>query len=332
MPTPRTVVVVRSERTLHVGRPGPQGPPGTGGGGGGGNGLNGWSPILSSVVDGERRVLRVVDWTGGQGTKPATGYIGPVGLVGTAAAAVDVRGAMGAAGAAGAQGPAGPQGPAGADGAPGAAGAAGPQGPKGDTGDAGAAGADGAQGPAGPQGPAGEDGAPGATGATGPAGPGTKSIARFRARDNEPPATGYATLDTRNARLVLDFDDTLQESAVFAGVIPQGADLSAGLKVRIAWMATSATSGNARWGVQFERENTDADTGGDSYDAATEANSTAAGTSGVPAVVEITATSIDGLTAGDGFRLKVYRDTTDTTNDTMSLDAELLWVEVVQIA
>lgn len=81
---------------------GPQGPIGPGGAAGadGADGLNGWSPILATATDGERRVLQVVDWTGGTGAKPATGsYIGPAGLVATMAAAVDIRGAVGPAGA-----------------------------------------------------------------------------------------------------------------------------------------------------------------------------------------------------------------------------------------
>lgn len=86
-------------------------------------GLNGWTPVSAVVTDGARRVYQVVDWTGGTGTKPATGlYVGAAGWVTLIADAVDVRGpagATGAAGAAGAQGPQGPQGPAGADGAPG---------------------------------------------------------------------------------------------------------------------------------------------------------------------------------------------------------------------
>lgn len=62
-------------------------------------GDDGWSPILAVVTDGIRRVLQIADWTGGEGTKPATGsYIGPTGLVPDAASAVDIRGATGATG------------------------------------------------------------------------------------------------------------------------------------------------------------------------------------------------------------------------------------------
>lgn len=59
-------------------------------------GTNGWSPIFALVTDGERRVLQLVDWTGGEGAKPSTGqYIGPAGLVATTAEAVDLRGTGG---------------------------------------------------------------------------------------------------------------------------------------------------------------------------------------------------------------------------------------------
>lgn len=60
----------------------------------GSNGTNGWTPILAVITDGERRVLRIYDWTGGSGTKPSIvdQYIGATGIVNTAAAAVDIRG------------------------------------------------------------------------------------------------------------------------------------------------------------------------------------------------------------------------------------------------
>lgn len=74
------------------------GPPGN-------NGYNGWTPICALVTDGSRRVLQVIDWTGGSGTKPTTGlYVGPLGLVAVIGDATDIRGATGATGADGANG------------------------------------------------------------------------------------------------------------------------------------------------------------------------------------------------------------------------------------
>ena len=62
----------------------------------GSDGLDSWSPILAVVTDGARRVFRVVDWVGGEGTKPTINlYVGATGLTATLADGVDVRGAAG---------------------------------------------------------------------------------------------------------------------------------------------------------------------------------------------------------------------------------------------
>jgi len=153
-----------------------------------------------------------------------------------------------------------------------------------------------------------------------------KTLCYFTPLDNQPPASAFATLDTRNSIAVLDFDDTTQESAVFVGIIPENAALGSGISVRIHWMATSATTGSCRWGVQFEKMTTDLDS--DSFDTATEAHSTTNGTSGIITTTSITCTTIDSLAAGDLFRIKIYRDVTDTTNDTMTGDAEIVAVEL----
>jgi hypothetical protein len=157
-----------------------------------------------------------------------------------------------------------------------------------------------------------------------------KTIAIFTPKDNQPPATDFATLDTRNSISVLDFDDgvaVVNESAIFVGVIPESAILTSGITVRNTWTATSATSGNCSWGVQWMRCNTDIDT--DSFDVATEGIAATNVTSGIPNVTTITCASsaIAGLLAGETYRLKIYRDTSDV-NDTMVGDAELLTVEV----
>lgn len=155
---------------------------------------------------------------------------------------------------------------------------------------------------------------------------GSKTYAAFTAEHNQPPSTAFATLDTRNSIAVLDFDASSDENAVFVGIMPEAASLGSGLIVRLHWMATSATSGNVRWGVQFERSNTDLDA--DSFDTAVEATAATNGTSGIITTTAITVTTIDGITAGDVFRLKVFRNADDATNDTMTGDAELVAVEV----
>ncbi len=78
-----------------AGPAGPAGPNGTSGA----DGETGWSPIMAIISDGARRVMQVFDWTGGTGTKPATGdYVGASGLAANIANAVDIRGEAGEAG------------------------------------------------------------------------------------------------------------------------------------------------------------------------------------------------------------------------------------------
>jgi hypothetical protein len=156
------------------------------------------------------------------------------------------------------------------------------------------------------------------------------TLAVFSAMDNQPPASAFATFDTRNAIAVLDFDDSTEEAAIFVGTIPEGTILTSGLKVRIHWSATTATSGNVRWGAALMRGDTDLDA--DSFDTAVEAHSAANGTSGIITVTEITLTTIDSVAAGDSYRIKVYRDVSDTTNDTVTGDAELIAVELRSVA
>jgi hypothetical protein len=157
---------------------------------------------------------------------------------------------------------------------------------------------------------------------------GTKTYDKFTPLNNQPPASAFATLDTRNSVAVLDFDDgATNEASIFVSVLPESAVVSSGLKVRIHWMATSATSGNCRWGAQFA-DLSDQDIDSYAFDTATEVSTATSGTSGNVTVTEITCTSIDSITAGKPYAIKVYRDSSDTTNDTMTGDAELIAVEV----
>lgn len=78
-----------------VGLPGVLGPPGVSGASGE-KGNKGWSPLLALRQDGERRVLAVAAWVGGQGEPPSErGFIGPGGLVESIKKAIDVRGSKG---------------------------------------------------------------------------------------------------------------------------------------------------------------------------------------------------------------------------------------------
>ena len=149
------------------------------------------------------------------------------------------------------------------------------------------------------------------------------------AAHNQPPSTGYATLDTRNGHLVLDFEDTTNESAVFAGVMPANYG-NGGVTVSIHYAMSSATSGDLDWDVAFERiGDQQQDVDSDGFAAANSVdNTTVPGTSGNVDVVSVTFTDgadMDNVAAGEGFRLKVTRD---AASDTAAGDAELLFVEL----
>lgn len=152
------------------------------------------------------------------------------------------------------------------------------------------------------------------------------TLAIFTPGHHEPPASNYATLDTRNSIFVLDYDPTTEETACFRGVLPSNY-AGGGLTLDVYWMATSATTGAVVWGGSIEREvegGTDLDA--DSF--ATEQNSSASnanGTSGILSKATITFTSganMDSLAAGEPFRLKIARKVADG-GDTMTGDAEL---------
>ncbi len=156
------------------------------------------------------------------------------------------------------------------------------------------------------------------------------TLAIFGPGANEPPGTNYAALFVRNGHLVLAFDTTTQQTAIFAGVMPRNYS-GGGLTVYAAWMAASATSGTIGWGITFERNNAaNVDLDGDSW--ATEQIITAATVDAVSGKVTVTSVAIAAgaagtasIAAGDPFRLRVRRD---VANDTAAGDAHLLSVEI----
>lgn len=55
------------------------------------NGASAWTPMLAIEADGTARYLRIVDWTGGSGAKPAIGYVGTDGVPTTKANAPNLN-------------------------------------------------------------------------------------------------------------------------------------------------------------------------------------------------------------------------------------------------
>lgn len=159
-------------------------------------------------------------------------------------------------------------------------------------------------------------------------------LSRFTAAANSPPASNGATPDVRNGLLVLDFDPGTDESAVFVDTLPPNYS-GGGLTIKTSWMASTATSGPARWQTAIERHQrgTD-DQDADSFASAQSAGTAATSPSGTEMQTTTTHTSganMDNLAAGERFRLKVTRDADGTSGtDDMAGDAELVMVEVFE--
>lgn len=151
------------------------------------------------------------------------------------------------------------------------------------------------------------------------------TYATFTAKDNHPPTINAATQGVRNGIIVLDFDDTVDESCTFVGIIPQNVFLSNGLKILLHWISSAATSGDCRWQVSIERCNTDLDS--DSFTSPIIQTTSTNSTSGIISVSEISLTNIDGLLSGELFRLKITRNSSNA-NDTISGDVQLISIEV----
>jgi len=151
----------------------------------------------------------------------------------------------------------------------------------------------------------------------------------FKPQNNQPPSSNAATRDLRNQHPVLDFDDTTNEDAVFAGVMPEHYG-GGGLTIEIHYSMSSATSGDVDWDVAFERiGDQQQDIDSDGFAGANSVNNTTVpATSGNVDVVSVIlndGADMDSIEAGEMFRLKVTRD---AASDTASGDAELHAVHV----
>jgi hypothetical protein len=160
-------------------------------------------------------------------------------------------------------------------------------------------------------------------------GGGTKSLPPFLPINSQPPEANFATRDQTNTTSpidVLDFDPVTNEFAIWTGLIPEGFNMTGGLKARITWKLDTATpSGNVVWAAQIERGNTDLRS--DSWDSAHTATGAANVTAGIATTTEITLTNVDGVQAGENFRVRIYRDASAGA-DTAAFDAELMLLEI----
>ena len=145
------------------------------------------------------------------------------------------------------------------------------------------------------------------------------------------PDTDYATLDSRNNRPVLDFDDTTQETCYFEGVLPNSYS-GGGVTITLLSALTSATTGTLGYLVAFERievgvTDLDSDSFGSTFVVTA---TTVPGTSGVTMLQTLNLSdgaAMDNLLAGERFRLRIQRN---VSLDTAVGDAELVSVSMVE--
>jgi len=160
------------------------------------------------------------------------------------------------------------------------------------------------------------------------------TLVYFIASDNNPPATNFARPTYRNGHLLLNFSDSSTESAIFTGVMPS-TYYNRGVSVIIYWAAATSTNTShaVRWGAQFEALKAGGhDLDADDFAAAKYALGNPPSESGQVVKTQIdfgNGVDIDDVVAGDAFRLRIFRDGADS-NDTMSGDAQLLVVEIVE--
>ena len=160
-------------------------------------------------------------------------------------------------------------------------------------------------------------------------------LAFWWASDNHPPSSAFATVDSRNAHIVLDFDAATDEEACFEDIVPPWYG-GGSWKVRLFVGMTSAIAGSARWQTDVERlQPGTLDVDSDSFTGTFQSGAlTAPATAGIFTWVEITHTNaqIDGCVVGDPFRLKVRRDADGTSGtDDASGDGEIMCIEVVEV-
>lgn len=150
-----------------------------------------------------------------------------------------------------------------------------------------------------------------------------------------PPATAYAQWDTRaggstpaESFPVLDFDGgSTDEYMDFLCRLSEDYD-GGGLTFGIAFMMSTATSGNVRLGIAIRRIADDAEDvdGSQSYDfnEATVAVASAAGELKYTTITFTDGADMDSWAAGEYAVVRFRREASDTTNDTATGDMELV--------
>ncbi len=145
-------------------------------------------------------------------------------------------------------------------------------------------------------------------------------IFQLRPQANEPPASSFATFNTRNSHPSLRFNGNA--CAVWSFVLPNTYSGN-GLTVEI-WQASTETTNDTDWDGSWERIGAVQDTDSDSFATAVSTDNTNnSATSGIPTRVTIAFTDgaqMDSCAAGELCRFKLCRDDTSDTGGADTID------------
>lgn len=154
------------------------------------------------------------------------------------------------------------------------------------------------------------------------------------------PVDAFATFDIVNNVPVLDFDASINEVALFMGVMPRHYAGTTGLTLTLGVTSTTAT-GDMSWAFFLKSitadvdnlNNVGTDPSGLKVFAAPNFNTAfdAASVAGEVAQEETTfldGADMDSIAAGELFFLLLMRDAQDGTNDDMAADAEFVFIEI----
>ena len=163
--------------------------------------------------------------------------------------------------------------------------------------------------------------------------PGTpQELAVFNAAAAILTAASSPTQSERNDREMLDFADGVTETAYFTGVVPRSYVVTGPLRVKIFWVAATATTGSARWLAAVERlEGGGPNVDSDNFPANQSDNSPTDGTNGVinSLIIPFTNAEADGIRPGNPFRLRIRRQG-GAAGDTLTDIAQIMRVVLVQ--
>ena len=155
-------------------------------------------------------------------------------------------------------------------------------------------------------------------------------IGKYFPNNNSPPATNFATFDQDGASPVLDYDDAVNEAAIFFDIMDENYDGSTAFTITIGWKFTTFVgSQTCQWKISIARIDDDNhDYGSLVFAAAVSALATEASADGELDYHTDTMTNAeaDGIQPGELFAIKVERDAALGTASPG--DAELAFVEI----